>query len=209
MSRPDLVPLAREERADLLALLRGLDPDQWNAPSLCERWRVRDVALHVVSYDELTKPQLVAAFLRGRLGVGRVNDVVLRRHGDPDPSVIIELLARNLRPTGLPSGFRGGIALTDGTIHHQDIRRALDLPRTIPPHRLRPVLDFALGAPTLPAKGNARGLTLTAKDLEWSTGSGPEVEGPGEALLMAMAGRPAALADLEGPGLPELRRRVA
>ncbi len=38
---------------------------------------------------------------------------------------MLDLVARNLRPRGLTSGFGGGIALTDGTIHHQDIRRAL------------------------------------------------------------------------------------
>ena len=33
--------------------------------------------------------------------------------------------------------------------------------------------------------------------------------GPGEALLMAMAGRPAALADLTGQGVETLRERLA
>jgi uncharacterized protein (TIGR03083 family) len=113
------------------------------------------------------------------------------------------------RPSGLPKGFGGGIALTDGTIHHQDIRRALNLPRTIPAHRLAPVLDFALGAPTLPAKKNAKGLSLKATDIDWGSGQGQEVTGPGEALLMAIAGRPDPLDELSGPGLTTLRRRVA
>ena len=124
------------------------------------------------------------------------------------PTDIIDLVARNLRPSGLPSGFGGGIALTDGTIHHQDIRRALGLPRTIPPHRLVAVLDFALGAPTLPAKKHAKDLKLAATDIDWSAGEGPEVSGPGEALLMAMSGRPQALDELAGPGLGTLRSRA-
>ena len=33
-----------------------------------------------------------------------------------------------------------------------------------------------------------------ATDLDWSLGSGPEVRGPGEALLLAAVGRGAALA---------------
>jgi uncharacterized protein (TIGR03083 family) len=113
------------------------------------------------------------------------------------------------RPSGLPKGFGGGIALTDGTIHHQDIRRALNLPRTIPAHRLAAVLDFALGAPTLPAKKNAKGLSLTATDLDWSSGEGQEVTGSGEALLMTIAGRPDPLAELSGPGFTTLKQRVA
>ena len=169
---------------------------------------MRDVATHVVSYDELSTMTTVGTFIRGGFSVSGVNAVALQRYDDLEPPAIIDLLARNLRPSGLPKGFGGGIALTDGTIHHQDIRRALNLPRTIPAHRLAPVLNFALGAPTLPAKGNAKGLKLVATDVDWTSGDGPEVSGPGEALLMAIAGRPDALGELSGPGLPTLRQRV-
>jgi len=209
MSKPDLMALAEEERTDLLTLLEGLTDEQWNAPSLCAKWRVRDVATHIVSYDELSTTTTVGTFIRGGLRINAVNAVALQRYGDLEPSAIIDLLKRNLRPNGLPRGFGGGIALTDGTIHHQDIRRALNLPRTIPEHRLAPVLDFALGAPTLPAKKNAKDLSLNATDVGWSSGQGQEVTGPGEALLMTVAGRPVALAELSGPGLTTLKQRVA
>jgi len=203
------MPLAEEERGDLLALLRELTPAQWDAPSLCTDWRVRDVATHVVSYDELSVPATVATFLRGGLRTGKVNQVALIRYRELDTEAIVDLVARHLRPSGLPAGFRGGIALTDGTIHHQDIRRALRLPRTIPEHRLVPVLSFSLGSPTLPTKGNANRLRLVATDVDWTAGDGPEVTGPGEALLMAAAGRASALNDLSGDGLPILRDRVS
>ena len=72
MCKPDLMPLAEEERVDLLALLHDLTPAQWNARSLCTKWLVRDVATHVVSYDELSKASTVATFLRGRLRTGKV-----------------------------------------------------------------------------------------------------------------------------------------
>lgn len=201
--------LAEEERADLLALLRELTPAQWESGSLCAGWRVRDVATHVVSYDELSKGGTVATFLRGGLRPGTVNEVALRPYRQLDPGGIVDLVARNQRPRGLPSGLKGGIALTDGTIHHQDIRRAIGRPRVIPEHRLVPVLTFSLGAPTLPSKRNAKGLRLVGTDVDWSSGEGPEVTGPGEALLMAVAGRPDALDELTGPGLPTLRERVA
>jgi uncharacterized protein (TIGR03083 family) len=209
MSKPDLMPLAEEERADLLALLRELTPAQWDAQSLCTEWRIRDVATHIVSFDELSKAGTVATFMRGGLRTGKVNDIALSRYRGLGPAAIIDLVARNQRPSGLPSGFKGGIALTDGTIHHQDIRRAVGLPRAIPEHRLVPVLSFSLGAPTLPSKGNAKGLRLIATDVDWIAGDGPEVTGPGEAILMAAAGRTGALDDLSGDGLATLRNRVA
>ena len=90
--------------------------------------------------------------------------------------------------------------MTDAMIHHHDIRRASGLPRSIPAHRLVPVLAFSLRAPTLPSKGNAKGLKLVSTDVDWKTGSEVEVTGPGEALLMAVAvaGRPSALDELSG-----------
>lgn len=203
------MPLAEEERADLLALLRQLTPAQWDAPSLCTGWRVRDVATHVVSYDELSTIKTVATFARGGLRTARVNQVALDRYRNLKPDEIIDLVARNQRPRGLPSGLGGGIALTDGTIHHQDIRRALGMARAIPEHRLIPVLNFSLGAPTLSSKSNRRGLKLVATDVDWTNGDGPTVSGPGEALLMAVAGRAEALGELSGDGLATLRERVA
>ena len=50
--------------------------------------------------------------------------------------------------------------------------------------------------------------TLVATDLGWTSGKGPDVEGPAEAILMAIAGRPAALDDLSGSGLSTLATRM-
>lgn len=208
MTKPNLMELAEAERADLLRFLRELTPAQWEAPSLCTRWTVRDVAIHIVSYDELSAPTLVTTFLRGGLRVGKVNDIALNRCGKLSQAGVIDLVARHQRPRGLTSMFGGGIALTDGTIHHQDIRRALNLPRTIPPERLIPVLNFALSAPTLPAKKNSKGLCLTATDVDWTSGDGPDITGPGEALLMAVAGRTDSLSELTGTGLEILSQRL-
>ena len=153
MSKPDLMPLAEEERADLLALLRELTPAQWNAQSLCTNWRVRDVATHIVSYDELSKAATVATFLRGGLRTGTVNEVALTRYRDLDTDGIIDLVARNQHPSGLPSGFKGGIALTDGTIHHQDIRRALEPAAHHPRAPTRPGPHLLAGSPHAAVQG--------------------------------------------------------
>jgi uncharacterized protein (TIGR03083 family) len=208
MAKADLMDLARQERSELLALLRQLDERQWATESLCPGWTVRDVAVHVVSYDELSKRELVSAFLRGGVRVASVNRVALHRYSHLDSNGVLDLFARCQVPHGLTAGFGGGIALCDGTIHHQDIRRALKLHRTIGHQQLRAVLDFAQTAPTLPVKKNSRGLRLVATDVDWTSGSGPEVSGPGEAILMATAGRGEALADLSGEGLTTLSGRI-
>jgi uncharacterized protein (TIGR03083 family) len=105
-------------------------------------------------------------------------------------------------PRAITTMFDSAIALTDGLIHHQDIRRALGHPRTVPQERLVAALNFAPRARALPAPATVRDLRLVATDVNWTHGTGPEVNGPGEALLVAIAGRKQALADLTGPPSP-------
>ena len=200
--------LAAQERDDLADLLAGLTREQLKAPSLCPGWSVRDVAVHVGRSDDLSFGGLPFAFLRGRLSVDRINEQVLRSHDDLADADVAQFVARHRHPRGLTAGFGGRIALTDGMIHQQDVRRALGIPRTIPAERLVPVLDFALRAPTIPAGKNAKGLRLVAEDVDWSHGKGDEVRGPGEALLVALAGRREALEDLDGDGVQRLAARL-
>jgi uncharacterized protein (TIGR03083 family) len=98
-------------------------------------------------------------------------------------------------------------------IHQEDVRRPTDIRRHYPEATLRACLDFTtspLGnvgvADSMRRRG--RGLHLVVTDIDWSTGTGPEVAGPGAALLLAIAGRTDALRDLTGPGLPLLATRV-
>jgi uncharacterized protein (TIGR03083 family) len=200
--------MARDEREEFAAFLEGLTPQQWESPTLCEAWSVRQVAVHTVSYDELTTGGLVGRFLKGRLNTDRINAIGVADYADRSADEIVALIRAHTEPHGLTGGFGGKIALTDGMIHQQDIRRSLGLPRTIPSERLRTALDFARFAPTIRGAWRARGVRLVATDLPWSHGRGPEVRGSGEALLMAMAGRRAALDDLDGPGKATLAQHV-
>jgi uncharacterized protein (TIGR03083 family) len=204
----DPMALAREERADLADLLAGLTPEQWEAPTLCTRWRVRDVVAHVFSYDDLGTAGLVARFLRGGLNPDKVNQLGVDALADRTPADLLALVRSHQRPRGLPAGFGGRIALTDGVIHHQDIRRSLGLPREVPADRLRCALDFGRTARPIGAKKRIQGLALAATDLDWSAGDGPVVEGPAESLLMAMGGRRGIVDELSGPGLPTLAGRI-
>jgi uncharacterized protein (TIGR03083 family) len=200
--------LARDEREEFASFLEGLSPQQWESPTLCELWTVRDVAIHTVSYDELSTRGLVGRFLKGRLSIDRINALGVADYADRSPEAITALIRAHTEPHGLTGGFDGRIALTDGMIHQQDIRRSLGIPRAIDPQRLRTALDFARFAPTIRGAWHARGVRLVATDMDWSHGKGPEVRGSGEALLMAMAGRRAALDDVDGPGKAELAQHI-
>lgn len=202
----NLMEMARAERADLAEFLSTLTPQQWAAPSLCTKWSVKDVVAHTISYEELGAIGLLKRFAKGR--IVRANEVGVAEFAALSPQELLEFLNRHLTPGGLTAGFGGMIAFVDGTIHHQDIRRALGQPRTIPADRLKRLLELLPGNPRLRPNKWIKGLRLRATDIDWEHGRGPEVSGPGEALAMAMAGRPAALAELAGPGQATLAARL-
>lgn len=63
-------------------------------------------------------------------------------------------------------------------------------------------------APDVAGPWRIRGIRLVATDLRFSAGVGPEVRGPAEALLMAIAGRRDAVSELSGPGQRKLAARI-
>lgn len=197
----------RDEREEFADFLDGLTEQQWDSPTLCAGWSVRDVAAHCVSFEGLPPRALAIRFLKGRLQTGRINALAVADLSHRSTAELIAMFRDNAEPHGLTAGFGGRIALTDNMIHQQDIRRPLAMHRTIPPERLRVALEFVRYAPTIRGAWRVRGVRLVADDLSWSHGKGPEVRGPGEALLMVMARRSAALSDLDGPGTGKLAGR--
>ncbi|HEY5989743.1 MAG TPA: hypothetical protein VIV12_25680 [Streptosporangiaceae bacterium] len=121
---------------------------------------------------------------------------------------MLALLTDHLQPRGLPAALGGRGALVEALIHYQDIRRALGRPRPIPAERLLPALRVALIAPDIGGFWRIRGVRLVATDLGFSAGAGPEVRGPAETLLMAIAGRHGVVGEMSDPGQRRLARRI-
>ena len=115
--------------------LATLTPEQWEAPSLCEGWRVRDVVAHVMSFDGVSLLGMFRRVIRGR--IVHINQVGVDELASLSTEQLLDKLRAHLRPQGLATTFGGRLALLDVTIHHQDIRRPLGLPRQIPAERLR------------------------------------------------------------------------
>ena len=196
-----------EENAEFSALLHELGPDEWEQPSLCEGWRVRDVVGHILYGNELrlwTLPWKLARF--GFSSDRSGEHYSIQRAEGRSPAELVEAFDRRDPWAGTCRVFPPRLTLLDRLVHHQDIRRPLGRDRTIPDERLVAVLDAApeLGS-VFGSKRRTRGLRLEATDVGWSWGQGPVVTGPGEALLMAMLGRRVALDDLTGPGLDRFR----
>ena len=94
--------VAAEEYARLLRLLRGLDDAQWEAPTDCAGWQVRDVVAHLAGAAASTASQrelLRQARLGRRRGAGdlvdRMNAVQVEERRSSGPGELIAELERN------------------------------------------------------------------------------------------------------------------
>ncbi len=199
-----------EEDIDFSAYLHALDDADWERPSLCEGWRVRDVVGHILYGNEqnlLTLPLRLAkhGFSSDRSGKA----YSIARAEGRTPADLVRAFDERDPWAGTCRVFPPKLVLLDRLVHHQDIRRALGHPRDIPAERVVAVLD---ATPTLGSVFGARrrtaGLRFEADDVDWSWGDGPEVRGPGEALFMTMLGRKQPLPELTGDGSDAFAARL-
>ncbi len=204
----DIRSLARDERADLAGFLATLSEQQWQVPTLCAGWRVRDVVTHVISYDNLGPRRLLALAMQSRFRPARMNAAAIARYDTCSPEQLLAQLTDRPQLQGVSALLGGRFGLAEALIHQQDIRRPLGLQRAVPAERLLPVLRLAMMAPDIAGPWRVRGIRLVATDLDFCHGAGPEVRGTAEALLMAVASRPGVVDELSGPGQAKLARRI-
>jgi uncharacterized protein (TIGR03083 family) len=201
--------LVREGRIALVDDLAGMQPAQWDLPSLCSEWRIRDVLAHVTAGAEgrYTLGALTTGLMRHRLSFNRwmAADGIAR--GARDPKLTLAALRAAAATRKTPPGLPATSVLADLFIHTQDMLRPLGITGSMPHAALLPVADFIVSATGFGTRRRIAGLRLEASDIQWSTGNGPVVSGPGDAIVLVMAGRKAALQDLRGEGKATLTAR--
>jgi uncharacterized protein (TIGR03083 family) len=193
----------RDETLDLADRLAGLDDEQWNSPSLCALWRIRDVLAHLTAGAEgaFGLGAILGGMLRHGFNYNRWVAADGKARGRQDPAVVLQALRNTAANRNTPSGARPVRSLMHVLVHGQDICRPLGITRDLPEAHLVPVADFVKDdVHIFGTKTRIAGLRLIATDMDWSHGNGPEVTGPAEALVMMMAGRLVALDDLSGEG---------
>ena len=178
------------ERRDLAAILAGLPPEGWDAPTLCRGWRVREVVAHITMPFRYRLPRFAFEMARSRGNFSRMADRCARRDGAAPPAELAATLRDNERNPWKPpgGGFEG--ALTHDVIHGLDITVALGLGRRVPEDRLRTVLAAVTGPKSQKFFGtDLAGVALQAEDLDWSLGSGVPMSGQAQDLALVLCGR--------------------
>jgi uncharacterized protein (TIGR03083 family) len=187
----------------------GLRDEQLATPSLCGAWTVREVLGHLVMPLAGSVSGFLLGIVRAGGSVNRASENLARELARRPVAELTALLRDRADQHGRAPGVGPMGQMADGCIHLRDCARPLGLPDDVSLGDWRMVLDWLPpGVPGLVPRRRVAGLSLRATDQDWTWGTGEEVAGPSEALAMAVAGRPAALADLTGPGVPILRDRL-
>ncbi|WP_132992675.1 maleylpyruvate isomerase family mycothiol-dependent enzyme [Gordonia zhaorongruii] len=185
----DARELARDQRLQFADVLSDLDDSQWDAPTLCAGWCVRDVAAHVISYLNRSVPELLTGLVQSGGSLSRLNDTGIRDVRNAGPEDLCYLMRKGATPRGVGVGFGGRVALVECVIHQLDVCRPLGILAPIPAERLRTSLDFARLSPVIRGGWHTRGTRLVATDLDWATGYGAQHHDTAENLLLEMSGR--------------------
>jgi len=198
------------QRGLLVDLLEDLSDQEWQHPSLCAGWSVRQVAAHVALQNTSwsAMPRGVVEIIKAG-GMNSAIHAMACRHAQlPTEQIVAEIRERIGVWRALPTLSYRESAI-DYLVHLQDI--AIPLGREV----AMPVDVAAVAAEQVwrsssmfHARRRFTGYRLVATDVEWSAGRGPEVTGPISAVLLLLAGRSAGLDRLTGPGADAVRAVV-
>ncbi|MFC5747639.1 maleylpyruvate isomerase family mycothiol-dependent enzyme [Actinomadura rugatobispora] len=203
MRRDEILAWVRAERLGLADFLDTLDEHEWRADSLCQGWTVHDVAAHMTLSTRTTLLVAVKGAIRARGDFNRMEaDLARERAARYGPAALVEQLRETAGSARRTPGAAPLDPLVDVLVHGQDIARPLGRVREMPAEPAIPALEHVLRRRFYGARKRLRGTRLTATDVRWSAGEGPdEIRGPIADLLMLATGRTAGLAALTGAGV--------
>lgn len=211
MERNDVWTAIDEHRRALVRLLEGLSDDEWRQPSLCDGWTVRQVAAHLALQNTTWSmlPQAVPDLVRHGGMNGAIHAMACRHAGLPAEVIVGQIRDRIGVWRPLPTLTFRETAI-DYLVHGQDIAVPLGRSLPMPPGLAVVAADRVWSRSRMfHARKKLAGYRLIADDASWSAGQGPDICGPISALLLLLTGRHAALPQLSGPGVADLRALLA
>jgi uncharacterized protein (TIGR03083 family) len=195
LNRREILRALTDEREALVRDIAQVTTADWEAPSLCGGWAVRDVVGHLLRVEALYRN--AAPFFVGLARYGfRINAYIAedarRRSAGQSPDALLADLAETRYETTLGARLHPvpSIPFSEWVIHGQDIRRPLAIARVTPIDRFSAVADALFGRNGYPWGRRRRPLgRFEATDADWKRGDGEAVRAPLEEIVMMLAGR--------------------
>lgn len=197
-----LQPVVADTFLTLAGLLEGTSERQWDTPSLCAGWRVREVVAHMTMAARYSEQEFMAGLQQCGFDFTRFsNEVAARDAGLPAAELVANLRSDVMGHWAPPGGGYHG-ALSHVVIHGLDVSVPLGAPRCCTDEAIRVVLDDLTQGDVHAHFGiSIDGCVLEATDLDWSYGSGAALRGPAADLVLALTGRPVPGGRLDGESL--------
>ncbi len=188
------------ERTDLAALLADLPAEDWDKPTLCEGWRVRELVAHITMPYRLSMPRFMLGMIKARGNFDRLADRQARRDAAELSALeLTECLRQNINHPWKPPGGGYQGALSHDVIHGLDLTVALGIDRQVPADRMQHVLGDIKPRQLKYFGVDLTGIQLRATDLDWTYGTGEPLTGKAQHLLLILCGRTLPAGHLTGP----------
>jgi uncharacterized protein (TIGR03083 family) len=199
------------QRLGLAGLLDDLSEHEWQQPSLCDGWTVRDVAAHL-TLQQLGARAAIAMMLRYRGDTDRaIRECACQRAAALSTGQIIAAIRGMTGSRRHNFGVTYRETLIDILVHAQDIAIPLGRRHPMPPEAAAAAVTriwTMRWPPPFPPRRTMQQFRITATDTAWAAGHGPQIQAPISAILLLSAGRLAALPQLAGDGAAELTARL-
>lgn len=195
-----------EERASILETFEGLAPEQWDVPTLCGDWTVRQMLAHLILAADPPFGRYTVEMVKAGGSFDRANTRIAVAEAQRPTDELIARYRERFGKRYAPPVLGPSAPLTDVLLHSLDVRIPLGLPTERPPERYAACLDLLLSRKRVLGfvRGGRPSLRWVATDHEWSTGRGDEVHGTMADLALAASGRACRIDALTGPGQPAL-----
>jgi uncharacterized protein (TIGR03083 family) len=195
----------RRLRLEFADGISALSPEQWDIPSWCTGWRVRDVLGHLVGMRETGPLSMFWQTICSGFSPDRAVDRMARSVGSQPVPALVERLRRAADGGFHVVGVPLELGLGDLLVHSADALRPAG---TMPDP---PIADVIVVLDTYKKWGSRvvhavphRAVSLAATDTDWRQGTGPEVRGRAIDLLLLVANRLQVIDRLDGPGVVQL-----
>jgi uncharacterized protein (TIGR03083 family) len=199
---PELQPLIAAEYAGLADALDQVPAADWDKPSMCEGWRVRELVAHLTMPARYDQEAFMAQLRARDFDFAQLSNDIAAQDGQlPPASLVADLRDDTLHHWAPPeAGYHG--ALNHVVIHGLDATVPLDLGRRPADETMRIALDdLTISSFHAHFGTSIEGRRLEATDLEWSYGSGEILRAASADLVMALSGRRVPAGRLEGEPL--------
>jgi uncharacterized protein (TIGR03083 family) len=197
-----LQPAVAAEFRRLADLLDAASDAQWDTPSLCAGWRVREVIAHLTMAARYSEEEFMGELQRCGFDFTRLsNEIAARDASRPTDELVKHLRSEVMQHWAPPGGGYHG-ALNHVVIHGLDVTVPLGVPRLASDQTIGVILDdLTQDDGTVRFGVDFAGRLLQATDLDWSFGTGPVLRGAAADLALAICGRSVPPGRLDGAPL--------